>query len=154
MLDQILNSNSLPLLEKMAAFSERRQEVLAGNIANIDTPGYKMRDLPVAEFRQALQEAVQLQEKLAQPANRSSLSLPVTLGETRNPETELQRLFPRSLYEARETSPQNLTFNDDNNRSIEAQVMHMTKNSLMQQFAVETMMAQMNQLLTVISERA
>lgn len=154
MLDQILNSNSLPLLEKMAAFSERRQEVLAGNIANIDTPGYKMRDLPVAEFRQALQEAVQLQEKLAQPANRLSLSMPVTLGETRNPETELQRLFPRSLYEARETSPQNLTFNDDNNRSIEAQVMHMTKNSLMQQFAVETMMAQMNQLLTVISERA
>ena len=30
----------------------------------------------------------------------------------------------------------------------------MTKNSMMQQFAVEVMMAQMNQLLTVISERA
>jgi flagellar basal-body rod protein FlgB len=154
MLDQILNSNTLPLLEKMAAFSERRQEVLAGNIANIDTPGYKMRDLPVADFQQALQEAVQLQQGFAQPATRSSLSMPTTLGESRVTETELQRLFPRSLFQARETSPQNLTFNDDNNRSIESQVMHMTKNSLMQQFAVETMMAQMNQLLTVISERA
>ena len=75
MLDQILNSNSLPLLEKMAAFSERRQEVLAGNIANIDTPGYKMRDLPVAEFRQALQEAVQLQEKLADAKARQKTIL-------------------------------------------------------------------------------
>jgi len=154
MLDQILNSNTLPLLEKMAAFSERRQEVLAGNIANIDTPGYKMRDLPVADFQQALQEAVQLQQGFAQPATRSSLSMPATLGESRVTETELQSLFPRSLFQARETSPQNLTFNDDNNRSIESQAMHMTKNSLMQQFAVETMMAQMNQLLTVISERA
>ncbi|QDV17019.1 Flagellar basal body rod protein FlgB [Gimesia panareensis] len=154
MIDQILNSNTLPLLEKMAAFAERRQEVLAGNIANIDTPGYKMRDLPVADFQQALQEAVQLQEGLGQPAARSSLSMPATLGEQRATETELQSLFPRSLFQARETSPQNLTFNDENNRSIEAQVMHMTKNSLMQQFAVETMMAQMNQLLTVISERA
>ncbi|QDU49718.1 flagellar basal body rod protein FlgB [Gimesia panareensis] len=154
MIDQILNSNTLPLLEKMAAFAERRQEVLAGNIANIDTPGYKMRDLPVADFQQALQEAVQLQEGLGQPASRSSLSMPATLGGQRATETELQSLFPRSLFQARETSPQNLTFNDENNRSIEAQVMHMTKNSLMQQFAVETMMAQMNQLLTVISERA
>lgn len=154
MIDQILNSNTLPLLEKMAAFSERRQEVLAGNIANIDTPGYKMRDLPVADFRQALQEAVQMQDRGAQPATHSSLSLPATLDASRSTETELQDLFPRSLFQARETDPQNLTFNDDNNRSIEAQVMHMTKNSLMQQFAVETMMAQMNQLLTVISERA
>ncbi|MDF1745212.1 MAG: flagellar basal body protein [Gimesia sp.] len=62
MLDQILNSQSLPLLEKMAAFAERRQEVLAGNIANIDTPEYKMRDLPVNDFQVALREAIQLKD--------------------------------------------------------------------------------------------
>ena len=36
---------------------------------------------------------------------------------------------------------------------MESQVMQMTKNSLMQQFAVQVMMAQLNQLMTVISER-
>ncbi|MCA9020693.1 MAG: hypothetical protein KDA74_11150, partial [Planctomycetaceae bacterium] len=60
----------------------------------------------------------------------------------------------RSLFQAREATPQNLTFQDANNRSVESQMMQMTKNSMMQQFAVEVMMAQLNQLLTVVSERA
>jgi len=62
-------------------------------------------------------------------------------------------MFPKSLFQAQEASPQNLTFQDENNRSVESQVMQMSKNSLMQQFAVEVMMAQLNQLMTVISER-
>ncbi len=153
MIDQILNSNSLPLLEKMAAFAERRQEVLAGNIANIDTPSYKMRDLPVKDFQQALREAVQLKDKPSGPVAQQSLGMPVTLGKNQSIESQLENLFPQSLFEAQEASPQNLTFQDANNRSMESQVMRMTKNSLMQQFAVEVMMAQMNQLMTVISER-
>ncbi|HAH48933.1 flagellar basal body protein [Gimesia sp.] len=154
MLDQVLNSNALPLLEKMAAFAERRQDVLAGNIANIDTPSYKMRDLPVQEFQQALRDAVVLKENAADPVSRSSLAMPVTLSQPKSAEAQLEDLFPRSLFQAREAAPQNLTFQDANNRSVESQVMQMTKNSMMQQFAVEVMMAQMNQLLTVISERA
>ncbi|QDV50193.1 flagellar basal body rod protein FlgB [Gimesia fumaroli] len=153
MLEQMLNSKSLPLLEKMAAFTERRQEVLAGNIANIDTPSYKMRDLPVAEFQKALREAVELKGKLNEPAAQQSLAMPVTLA-NQPVETELEKLFPRSLFQAQEAAPQNITFQDENNRSIESQVMNMTKNSMMQQFAVEVMMAQLNQLFTVISERA
>ena len=154
MLDQVLNSKALPLLEKMAAFAERRQDVLAGNIANIDTPSYKMRDLPVQEFQQALRDAVQLKENLTDPVSQQTLAMPVTLEATKSVEAQLQELFPRSLFQAREATPQNLTFQDDNNRSIESQMTPMTKNSMMQQFAVEVMMAQMNQLLTVISERA
>ncbi|QDU09528.1 flagellar basal body rod protein FlgB [Gimesia aquarii] len=153
MIDQILNSNSLPLLEKMAAFAERRQEVLAGNIANIDTPSYKMRDLPVKDFQQALREAVQLKDHVPRPTAQQSLGMPVSLANNQSVKSQLENLFPKSLFEAQEASPQNLTFQDANNRSMESQVMRMTKNSLMQQFAVEVMMAQMNQLMTVISER-
>lgn len=153
MLDQMLNSKSLPLLEKMAAFAERRQEVLAGNIANIDTPDYKMRDLPVNDFQQALREAIQLKDSFSPAAPQTSLGMPATVANNQALETQLESLFPRSLFQAQEASPQNLTFQDANNRSMESQVMQMTKNSLMQQFAVEVMMAQMNQLMTVISER-
>ena len=153
MLDQILNSKSLPLLEKMAAFAERRQEVLAGNIANIDTPDYKMRDLPVNDFQQALREAIQLKDSFSPAAAQTSLGMPAMVSNNQALETQMESLFPRSLFQAQEASPQNLTFQDANNRSMESQVMQMTKNSLMQQFAVEVMMAQMNQLMTVISER-
>lgn len=153
MLEQMLNSKSLPLLEKMAAFAERRQEVLAGNIANIDTPEYKMRDLPVNDFQRALREAVQLKDGNSPSTGQVSLGMPATVSGRQTLETQLESLFPRSLFQAQEASPQNLTFQDANNRSMESQVMQMTKNSLMQQFAVEVMMAQMNQLMTVISER-
>lgn len=153
MLEQMLNSKSLPLLEKMAAFAERRQEVLAGNIANIDTPEYKMRDLPVNDFQQALREAVQLKDGNSPSTGQVSLGMPATVSGRQTLETQLESLFPRSLFQAQEASPQNLTFQDANNRSMESQVMQMTKNSLMQQFAVEVMMSQMNQLMTVISER-
>jgi len=153
MLDQILNTKSLPLLEKMAAFAERRQEVLAGNIANIDTPGYKMRDLPVENFQQALRDAMQLEDGLSPATAQASLGMPAHASNNQALESQLESLFPRSLFKAQESSPQNLTFQDDNNRSMESQVMSMTKNSLMQQFAVEVMIAQMNQLSMVISER-
>src|SRR5262249_58624906 len=58
MIDQLFNSSTIPLLAKVAAFAERRHEALAGNIANISTPDYRTRDLPVADFRAALEEAV------------------------------------------------------------------------------------------------
>ena len=58
MIDQLFNSSTIPLLAKVAAFAERRHEALAGNVANISTPDYRTRDLPVADFRSALEEAV------------------------------------------------------------------------------------------------
>lgn len=146
MLDSLLNTTTIPLLEKMAAFGERRQEVLAGNIANIDTPLYKMRDLPVNDFQQALQEAVRHRGSV--PPSDVTLQSP---GQAR---TGVDSYFPAELFKAREAASDNLTFYDANNRSIEKQVTEMTKNSMMQQFAVEIMSAQMNMLQMVISERA
>lgn len=145
MIDSILNSTTIPLLQKMAAFGERRQEVLAGNFANIDTPGYRMRDLPVAAFQQALQDAVASRRERvsagARSATRDAAAKPV--GE----------LFPDELFVAQQALSQNVTFLDANNRSIEYQVNEMTKNTMMQHFAVELLIAQMNMLQAVIGER-
>jgi len=105
MLEQMLNSKSLPLLEKMAAFAERRQEVLAGNIANIDTPAYKMRDLPVKDFQQALRDAVQLKDKLSDTVPQSSLGMPVTLADNQAVETQLERCFLRVCFRHRKRLP-------------------------------------------------
>lgn len=43
------------LLVKSAELRARKAEVIAGNIANLDTPGYQARDF---KFREALQAAV------------------------------------------------------------------------------------------------
>lgn len=143
---------TFPLLEQLAAFTERRHEVLAGNIANISTPDYKTRDLPVAKFQAALQQAVAGQQRQAQ-APRSLTD--VLSGSPGGPgsSASVQDNFPTELFEAVERAD-NFTFLDGSNRNVEHEVMEMTKNSLIQNFAVELMIAQMGILQAVISERA
>jgi flagellar basal-body rod protein FlgB len=148
MIDQLFNSSTIPLLAKVAAFTERRHEALAGNVANISTPDYRTRDLPVAEFRAALEAAVAHNR----PAeSEGSPTWSYTAAATNDTSHEL---FPRTLFRAVEAPPKTLTFQDGNNRSIEKEVMEMTKNSLMQSVAIELMNTQLNRLQAVISERA
>ena len=146
MLKPLFDSSTISLLEKVAIFGERRQQVLAGNNANIDSPNYKTRDLPVEAFQQALKAAV------AQRQRPSSLGNASLTGSTAA--KSLSELFPDELFKASESPPRNITFQDANNRSVEHEVMEMTKNIMMQSFAVELMTAQFNLLQSIISERA
>jgi flagellar basal-body rod protein FlgB len=145
MLGSMTDSTTVGLLEKLAIFGERRQELLAGNIANIDTPEYKPRDLPVADFQQALKDAVS--------ARQSSNSLSAGMSSLSNSSQRLQQMFPEEMFRAVETQGRNITFQDGATRSIETEVMEMSKNVMMQRFAVELMSAQMGMLQAVISER-
>ncbi len=52
-IDQIFDT-TCRLLLKSAALERRRAEIIAGNIANLDTPGFQPRDL---SFNEALQRA-------------------------------------------------------------------------------------------------
>jgi flagellar basal-body rod protein FlgB len=152
MLDRLFDSSTIPLLAKVAAFTERRHEVLTGNIANISTPDYRTRDLPVAEFQAALAEAVsrrQSEGAQGQAAWSYSASAAEALGGG-----PAGGLFPQTLFRAVEGAPRTLTFQDGNNRSIEQEVMEITKNSMMKGVAIELMNAQLNRLQAVISERA
>jgi flagellar basal-body rod protein FlgB len=146
MIESLFNSSTIPLLAKAAAFAERRHEVLAGNVANISTPDYRTRDLPVAEFRAALEEAVARKRPVdssGKPAWSFSAGAPAS-GE----------YFSQALFQGLEAPPKTITFQDGNNRSIEKEVMEITKNSLMQTVAIELMNVQLNRLQAVISERA
>lgn len=136
----------MPLLEKVAVFGERRQEVLASNLANVNTPGYKTRDLPVEDFQNALKQAV------AQKQQPQSLGGAMPWS-AELPMKDLQSLFDKKLFEATEAASSNITFQDAGNRSVEHEVMEMTKNTMMQSLAVELMSAQMSLLQAVISER-
>ncbi len=148
MLDALFDSSTIPLLAKMAAFTERRHDVLAGNVANVSTPDYHTRDLPVADFQAALAEAVS-HKRPAGPSGKPAWSYTAASG------TEtLREFFPPALFRAAESPQKTLTFQDGNNRSIEKEVMEMTKNSLMQSVAVELMNSQFTRLEAVISERA
>lgn len=145
MFDSLFNSTTIPLLQKVAAFTERRNEALAGNVANISTPNYKTRDLPVAEFQKALQEAVARRTDATQPAGENWKFTSIS--------AESADLFPAKLFRIADASSGGITFQDGNDRNIESEMMEMTKNSLLQNMAIELLSAQMNRLQAVISER-
>ena len=152
MLDRLFDSSTIPLLAKVAEFTERRHEVLTGNIANISTPDYRTRDLPVAEFQSALADAVS-RRKPEGVAGVAGWSYRAAAASVTGAEPDAE-LFPQRLFRAVEGPPRTLTFQDGNNRSIEQEVMEITKNSIMQSVAIELMNAQLNRLQAVISERA
>lgn len=152
MLKSLLDSSTVPLLKQVARFTEHRQEVLAGNIANIDTPGYRMRDLPVEDFQQALEQAIQQRHRPASPGDTASLLQAPATPTTLSPWEE--NLFPERLFQAEAGLEQDhITFQDANNRSIEHQMMQMTENKLLQQYAIQVMKSQLDQLQMVITER-
>ncbi|HBN74811.1 MAG TPA: hypothetical protein DD473_03105 [Planctomycetaceae bacterium] len=177
MLDPILQQTTIPILEQAAIFGQKRHQVLAGNIANIDTPDYRTRDLSVDKFEESLKQAIQARRHNAHPQpmlpnvlgqspdspslsqlhwQQASLGNPSVLnstGQMGQIQPKLEDYFPKSLSVADSVNNRNLTFHDGANRSIEMESMEMVKNASLQGFAIEVMRSQMSMLETVISER-
>jgi flagellar basal-body rod protein FlgB len=52
-----MSDNTLQLIAKRMQWLEARQKVLAENIANADTPGYRPNDLKAFDFKEALKSS-------------------------------------------------------------------------------------------------
>jgi flagellar basal-body rod protein FlgB len=157
-MSSVLAGTTQPLLEQVAAFAERRHDVLAGNLANISTPDYKARDLPIKEFQQALKAAVQSQRP--DPLNSTSINGAASpsgeagwLGRDLRETSAYRELLAEGNREAQPRAALSPMYQDGAVRSIEQEVLEMTKNAMTQQFALEVMTAQFNRLQMVISER-
>ncbi|MFQ5411113.1 MAG: flagellar basal body rod protein FlgB [Phycisphaerae bacterium] len=124
-LTAITSGGAFPMLEKTLAFAEARNRMLANNIANIDTPGFRAGQLDVSAFQAALREASARRER---PGDRFKLD------ESREIRTnELGHL---------ETTPSlepvdNLLFHDGTNARIERQMADLAENTMMHQVSTE-----------------
>ena len=65
MFDRIVNGGNIPALERALQLSSARQTVIANNIANIETPGFRPTDVSPVEFQQALAGALATRQKAA-----------------------------------------------------------------------------------------
>ena len=131
----LFQSSTIPVLEQVVGFTQARHNVLAGNIANVDTPGYKARDLSVSDFQQRLGQAIE---------TRHEPSL-VSPGET----TSGQRHDMADV--AKQT--QSIMLHDQSNVGMEYQVSEMVKNKMQHDMALQIMVQQFRQLQTAISGR-
>jgi flagellar basal-body rod protein FlgB len=132
----IAGSTTIPLLQEVIAFTEARHGVLAGNVANLDTPGYRVRDLSVEAFQDRLRAAVEARRAAGEESSPGILAQP--------PDDDLRRV---------RESMQTILFHDDSNVGIEQQVLEISKNQFMHNLAITIMTSQVRMLQSAISER-
>jgi flagellar basal-body rod protein FlgB len=122
LLDGLLERGSIAVLGKVMAFTEARHQVLVNNVSNFDTVGYRMRDLPVAQFHATLDQAIQARTKAGANA---PLDMPSQRGLAWDAQGRLH-----ALAQQIEPENQNVLFHDGNNRFVEKQMSELSQNAL------------------------
>jgi flagellar basal-body rod protein FlgB len=133
----MFESTTIPVLQQVVGFTQARHNVLAGNIANLEVPGYKTRDLSVADFQARLQQAIEEQKHPSAAAHSPG-------------ETNYRQ--PEPLAEIAKNS-KTIMRHDENNVGIEQQSSEVLKNQLDHNMALALMIQQFRQLDTAISGR-
>ena len=147
MIPDLFSSTGIPVLEQVINFSQARHNLLAGNIANLDTPGYRTRDIPPAAFEVKLKEAIE--------SSRRQTTEPELY--TENPDLELDSTAAprkRSPFQAVKDSLASILRHDDGNVGMEQQVAELSKNQMQHNLAVNILVSQFRLLQAAISERA
>jgi flagellar basal-body rod protein FlgB len=131
----LFSQTTIPVLEQVANFAQARHQVLAGNLANWDVPGYRARDLSPEAFEARLRRAIEHRDQ-----GLSGISSP---GQPRpgDPVAEVSEEF------------QGMLRHDEGNVGIEPQILQIAKNQMQHNLALTIMASQFRLLQTAISER-
>ena len=142
MIDGMFNTTAIPVLEQAMKFSQARHNVLAGNIANLDTPGYKSQDLSPEKFADRLKAAIAARDE-SYGASLSDESAPAggTLSMSSDPISDATAGLDDLLY------------HDQSTGSLEKQIAAIAKNQMQHNVAVSVLSSQFRLLQTAISER-
>jgi flagellar basal-body rod protein FlgB len=118
-IDRLLNQGAEPMLEQTLRFTEARGRLIAENVVNISTPGYKQKDLSLAKF----------QHLLADRAARAGDAAPGSVA------------FDDIGMDV-EKNHRGILFHDGQNRSMDGLMSDMAKNALMHNLAIELLRRQ------------
>ena len=129
-LDRLINAGSSPLLERMLQFTGARQAVLGEDVVNLDTPGYRQKDLSVDKFQAMLKDRIDAEN--ASPDGATSFD---------------------DIDGQLTSETGGILFHDGNNRSVEQLMSDQSKNALMHNLAVELLRKQYALLSMALTEK-
>jgi flagellar basal-body rod protein FlgB len=150
MFQGIFRSSTIPVLEQVVQFTQARHEVLAGNVANLGTPGYAARDLSAEEFQSRLRDAIEARHQT--PTICPPGEMPLSPGEIGALPGESGSERPDPVAEVAK-DPRSILFHDESDNAVELQVTEMVKNQLQHNTAMAIMASQFRLLQAVVSER-
>jgi flagellar basal-body rod protein FlgB len=135
MIQALFQNTTIPALGESINFAQARHNVLVGNVANLDTPGYRALDLPLETFQEKLAEAIQARSEM-----RDAYVSEAWNGDLEDP-----------WRQVRATS-QSIVRHDGVNVGMEQQVLEISKNQFLHNLAITVMGSQFRLLQTMISE--
>jgi len=135
-------TGATPALVKTLAFNEARLEMIADNVANASTPGYRTKQLDERAFQRALREA--LDRKSRAPHK------PFEVRSGTEVETNDRGLL--------EVSPsvrpaENALFHDGTNMSIEKQLADLAETNMMHELTTTLLRGRVNSMRAAIRGR-
>ena len=135
-IERLLDQGGASLLEQTLRFTAARQSLIAENVVNVDTPGYRQKDLSVEKFKAMMRERVE--------SRRESGLAGLSAGEHAGFDDVAAEL---------ETPTRGILFHDGNNRSMEHLMSDMAKNAMMHNLCVELLRKQFQALELALKER-
>ncbi len=130
MIDRLINQSAAGTLQQAASFYARRQTVLADNIVNVSTPGYRQKDLDTEGFRSELRRRLD-------DADRSGSS----------------DMNGVAAGTSSRTAPGGIVFHDGNDRSIEQLMGDQVQNGMRHNLSVELLRKQFQGFHMALRER-
>lgn len=139
----LFDNGAMPVLERVAQFTQQRHRALTHNIANLSTPFYHPRDLDPESFQATLRDAVDRRRAGANP-----VAGPLRPRDTAELRFQNDRLDaqPRPTHEG-------ILFHDQNNRDLERTMQHLAENTLTHNTAIELLRNEYAMLALAIRER-
>ncbi len=134
----MLKTNLADMLEKAMDGSMKRHMVISNNIANVNTPGYKRKEVV---FQEALKGMLQLQDE-------EKLKMKTTNVRHYSGIDDVINKDGASVFEVADTSLRN----DENNVDADMELAYFAENNLYFNGLVQMLSAQMSLLRHAISE--
>ena len=143
MIAGLFHNGALPVLDRLAQFTEARQSILAHNIANLSTPHFRPTDLDTEAFQGELGRA--LDRRRARDLPRDDA---LRLRSTR------EITFRRDRLDAHPSpTDEQVMFHDRNNRDLERIMQDVAENQLTHAAAVRLLKNQFDMLEHAIREQ-
>jgi flagellar basal-body rod protein FlgB len=130
--EKLTFGQTFKVLTDAIGIAQKRHTVIAGNISNLDTPGYRPKEIP---FEKALAEAMGSDKEL-----RLSKTDPAHMDRWGGPGAQLSTLEEKGEW------------NGVNWVSIDREMIRLTENNLLYRTSVEALLRKINLLKDVIRE--
>src|SRR5687768_3600875 len=138
----MFNSTTIPVLEQVVDFAQSRHNVLAGNLANLDTPGYRVRDLSQENFERQLGEALRVRDQGPSGTEYSVFSTQYSGSESSLRQDPVSDVSDRV---------KGIVLHDESNVGLEQQVAEISKNQTRHNLALAILNSQFRLLEAAVS---